>query len=73
MLLYACLVDGTCYDLDAGLIDIELRIMDCSGYSVHDGFTGWMNTRQLTVMEIQPRTVDSELELVTARSLLRIG
>ena len=47
------LVDGTCFNIPVGNVDVELRIGSCSGDN--DGLVGWQNNRQLLIMEIIPR------------------
>ena len=56
MLLIIVLVDGTCFNIPAGSVDVELRIGPCPGYGDNDGLVGWKNNRQLLIMEIIPRT-----------------
>ena len=46
-------VDGTCFNIPAGSVDVELRIESCLGDN--DGLVGWGNNRQLLIMEIIPR------------------
>ena len=49
------LVDGTCFNIPAGSVDVELRIGPCDSYGDNDGLVGWKNNRQLLIMEIIPR------------------
>ena len=58
--LFPIAVDGTCDDLAAGVIKIEMRIGACPNYGDNDGQVGWKNSRQMTVMEIVPRPSSSE-------------
>ena len=50
------LVDGTCFNISAGSVNVELRMGPCPKYGENDGSVGWGNNRQLLIMEIIPRT-----------------
>ena len=49
------LVDGTCFNIPGGSVNVELRIGPCPGYGDNDGEVGRRNNRQLLIMEIIPR------------------
>ena len=49
------LVDGTCFNIPAGSVEVEFRIESCPGYNDNDGSVGWQNNRQPLIMEIIPR------------------
>lgn len=49
-------VDGTCYNIAKGSRRLDFRIARCPNYADTDGHTGYLQGRQLIVMEIVPRT-----------------
>ena len=53
-------VDGTCYGLATGPLDIEVKVEACGGYSTSDYQVGYQANRQLTVMEIYPQMARGE-------------
>ena len=66
------LVDGTCLNIPAGSVDVELHIGPCSGYGDNDGLIGWENNRQLLIMEIIPRAATAGIIISVEALLLAI-
>ena len=66
------LVDGTCFNIPAGSVDVELRIGPCPGYGDNDGSVGWQNNRQLLIMEIIPRTATAGIIISVEALVLAI-
>ena len=65
------LVDGTCFNIPAGSVDVELRIGPCPGYGDNDGEVGWKNNRQLLIMEIIPRAATAGIIIyISVQALL---
>ena len=63
-------VDGTCFNIPAGSVDVELRIESCRGYGDNDGSVGWGNNRQLLIMEIIPRAATAGIIFYISEHLL---
>ena len=64
------LVDGTCFNIPAGSVDVELRIGPCPGYGDNDGLVGWKSNRQLLIMEIIPRASTAGIIIYISEHLL---
>jgi len=53
------LVDGTCYGLEAGNIEVDVVVDHCSGYSTSTTLTGWKYARTMLLMEVTSPRLES--------------
>jgi len=54
-------VDGICYGLPAGLVNVSIVVGACPGFSVPDSLTGWHASRSMWVYELNTVAITGAL------------